>query len=347
MRSIKNVMFLGKFDANMVVRILIFLISAIAYCLFYALNEPELFNSSAPPIALAIKNNDTQSFISLIETADLKMKSGTGQTILSLAVREVNYTFTQNLLDMGANPNARSDFADRPVIYEAAASVCYPSFDRSKEVALRIVKLLIRFGADVNARNYNGEPAIIWAAKCGSAQLASLLIDNGANVNIVSNRSAAPLHQAIHESRRSKSFETIETLILAGANPYVKNSDQEFGKSAIEWAKIYKDNELLRILEESNSKAVLEADLSGRASISYKSRRIKSKLYEYGISVPVTKINIVANNTIYILFLPSILALLAGLARRDKPFLYIGAVQVGIISTGAPIVLIIAAASGS
>jgi ankyrin repeat protein len=325
----------------MLIRISLLLVSAVLYYFFYILHEPGGLNSGSNPLARAIKENDSSAFYSAIKTEDLELKIGQGSNPLTLAINGVNLAFVEGLLKKGANPNSRTDYSDRPAIYQAAASVCYPGYNRSKDIALDIVKQLIAYGADVNARNIRGETAIMWAAKCGNPKLASLLIDNGAKVNIISSESTVPLHHAIHESRRSKSFETIEVLIAAGANPYIKNSEKEFGKTAIEWAEKYKDTKLRSVLEKSDSETQLEAYTSERTTLTYEARRIESKLYEYGLSVSASRYNFITDNTIIILFLPSFLALLTGMVKKDNFFLIVSAVQTGAIFIGTPILLII------
>ncbi|OQX19579.1 MAG: hypothetical protein BWK76_03970 [Desulfobulbaceae bacterium A2] len=315
----------------MLTRITVLILSIVLYSFFYVLTAPGWFYIKDTPLVYAIKQNDSKAFNSLLETEDFEIKDGVGATPLSVAVDEVNYKFTKELLEKGANPNARSDFADRPIIYEAAASVCYPRFNRSKDTAREIVKLLIKYGADVNARAIGGGTAILWAAGCGDSTLTTILIDNGANVNIVSKEGLPPLHQAIHESRRSKSYETIEALITGGANPHVKDSEANYGKTAIELAKEYDDFKLVNILEKSNSDASLSSYSSERMTLTHEALRIESIFYRYGIYLPANKINFITRYPIIILILPSLVAGLTGIVKKDVFLVSAGAVQLFII----------------
>ncbi|MBU3947153.1 MAG: ankyrin repeat domain-containing protein [Proteobacteria bacterium] len=326
----------------MLTRLTVLILSIVLYSFFYVLTAPGWFYIKDTPLACAIKQNDPHTFNSLLETEDFEIKDGSGNTPLSIAVDEVNYNFTKELLEKGANPNARSDFADRPIICEAASRVCYPRFNRSKDTARDIVKLLIKYGADVNARTILGETAILRAARCGDAKLSTILIKNGANVNIFS-RQGVPLHQAIYKSRRSKSYETIEALIAGGANPRVKNYKKDYGKTAIDLAKGYNDLKLLKILEKSNSTASLSSYTSERTTLTYKDRRIESILYRYGIYLPAYKINFITKYPFLfiILMLPTLIACLTGVVKKDVFLITAGALQPHIIVAGFILILFI------
>jgi uncharacterized protein len=48
-----------------------------------------------------------------------------------------------------------------------------------------LVKLCLRYGADVERRNHDGETALGYAASCGSLEMVRLLVEAGADVNAI------------------------------------------------------------------------------------------------------------------------------------------------------------------
>src|SRR3989338_5994357 len=53
---------------------------------------------------------------------------------------------------------------------------------------------LIEQGADVNAKDNNGQTPLHWAASNGNKEAAELLISKGADVNAKDNNGQTPLH---------------------------------------------------------------------------------------------------------------------------------------------------------
>lgn len=326
---------------KILVRILLLFVFILLYWSFYLFNFPNALNSRETTLLInAIKNNDNEAFYSLVETEDLEIKDGYGYAPLSIAIDTINYNFVKKLIAKGANVNARSDNCGSPVIKTAAASVCYPRFNRNKEIALDTVRLLIKNGADINARNCVGRTALLTAVDCSEKDLVDLLLSNGANANVLTNGNILPLHQAIYMSRKNESLEIIKSLIEAGANPYVKNSEKEYGKTAIELAEEYKDKQLLRILMQSKSKIAPFPYIDKRNIITTEARRAESILYQYGVIFPVASINYIAKISSIFIILPMFISFILGLFIKDKFLVNIAYLQ-GIIIFGVPILILL------
>ena len=105
--------------------------------------------------------------------------------------------FVHELVKMGAKPKAK--LGDRKI---APLHRCNDP---------QIVAALIKVGADVNAKDYQGYTPL---HLCNNAEVAKLLIDAGANVNALNMNGVTPLHFA-------ENVEVARLLINSKANPNV------------------------------------------------------------------------------------------------------------------------------
>ena len=77
------------------------------------------------------------------------------------------------------------------------------------------MRCVIRFGADVNARDDNGRPMLFWAIIDNDApiELVRILLEAGADVNARDDNNRSMLYWAIIEDN----LEVIQILVDAGA----------------------------------------------------------------------------------------------------------------------------------
>jgi ankyrin repeat protein len=94
------------------------------------------------------------------------------------------------------------------------------------------VDRLLDAGADVDARDNQGETPLFSAAFSGSREIAESLIAHGADINAMDREGSTPLHKAAYQSRR----ELVELLIRKGArvNAGTREGATPLHK-AIEW----------------------------------------------------------------------------------------------------------------
>ena len=87
-----------------------------------------------------------------------------------------------------------------------------------KNKDIKLVRLLLKQRADVNASQGDGATALHWAAYVDDLTSADLLIRSGASVNAVNDDGATPLHLAC----TNRSAPMVERLLAAGANANAK-----------------------------------------------------------------------------------------------------------------------------
>ena len=68
------------------------------------------------------------------------------------------------------------------------------------------VSLLLDNGADINAKNRDGQTALHVAAKYGHDAIVSLLLDNGADIEAKNIDGSTPLHRAAKKWSHCNSF---------------------------------------------------------------------------------------------------------------------------------------------
>lgn len=125
--------------------------------------------------------------------ADIDARDNWASTPLMGAVRELEKDIVELLLARGADVNAKTIDGDTVLMY--AVDACGDVDDQMKKKMVshyqiddfekfmiarygknkEIIKLLLAHGADVNAKNNNGESALDIAKKCGKKEIIELL----------------------------------------------------------------------------------------------------------------------------------------------------------------------------
>lgn len=98
----------------------------------------------------------------------------------------------QLFLDKGVNINRADNKGNTPLLMHADISC-----DRD------IIKLLLRAEADINARNSDGNNALMFALKHGDCELARLLIKKGADYNVINEENETPASIAVENGYES------------------------------------------------------------------------------------------------------------------------------------------------
>lgn len=109
---------------------------------------------------------------------------------------------------------------------------------------LEVVDTLLRYGANPNARNHQGDTPLHTRTQ-DPYSVMERLIQKGADVNAQNVQGDTSLHRAVSPSRRGYSLpEAAKLLLLHGANPKLKN---RVGLTPLAIALKSKKPELIRV----------------------------------------------------------------------------------------------------
>lgn len=131
---------------------------------------------------------DTKTISQLLDkTPDLLNSfSADGFTVLGLASFFGHLSLVKLLLDKGANPNIASNNQFKVAPIHSSCAISH----------FEITELLIRHGADINAKQMKGVTPLHSTAHNGQTKLSKLLIDNGADINAKMDDGKTPLFMA-------------------------------------------------------------------------------------------------------------------------------------------------------
>lgn len=109
-------------------------------------------------------------------------------------------------------------------------------------LAVHIIKR-VKNAEDFDLETYIGETALTIACRSSKFDFIQLLLEHGASVNYETKSGRTALIEAVH----ANSYMTVDELVKYGASVSQKSSKHNL--SAIEWARKYKDENVLRVLE--------------------------------------------------------------------------------------------------
>ncbi len=116
-----------------------------------------------------------------------------GATPFLLAAMAGDTNVMRVLVDGGASPLLMSRDKTTPLMMAAGVHRDLSESRVSEGSSLEAVKLALKLGGDVNARNDDGDTALHGAARIKSDAMVQLLVDHGARVNAVNKLGQTPL----------------------------------------------------------------------------------------------------------------------------------------------------------
>lgn len=132
--------------------------------------------------------------------ADCATSDDTGKSPLMVACELAYREIADALLKNGADVHTADRDGNTPLHYVSVdhtviGSIDYRKSEHTKNLKeqVRIAKELVRRGADVNARNGDGETPLHWAARNDRERIWELLIRNGARDDVKNKQGKTPL----------------------------------------------------------------------------------------------------------------------------------------------------------
>ncbi len=127
-----------------------------------------------------------------------------GDTALHFAAAGYRIEIAAQLLEAGADPNARANRrASTPLHYASDGFVPDPNWDENRQV--RMISCLLEAGADIYCADKNGATPLHRAVRTRCAGAVKCLLDAGSNPRAPNKSGSTPFHLAVQNTGRGGS----------------------------------------------------------------------------------------------------------------------------------------------
>lgn len=214
--------------------------------------------SPGSPLAALVKAGGREELVREVLYAGSDLNAywnndhGSGYTSLQVAAQNGDETLVRLFLREGANVNSP---ARGPAGFTALQAICewHPATEEEHHRKMRICRLLIEHGANVNAPPAKqGHTALTFAAMTGDLEVASLLLREGANVNAPPGRHETLATTALDEAAGCGRLDMVKFLLNANALSADRGANGYNG--AIFWAQIRRHSAVADLICEHAAK---------------------------------------------------------------------------------------------
>ena len=236
-----------------------YIISLLLFFSIYSMQEPESVVISQGAKLYSLLGNEgfpTLAFISKLhyiqksdkEIKELNIPDDLKESIIQFKknlAQKFNSIFRKEKLTLEDQDNIRL-LIEMGIVNFKGKYDWTPLLTAAKFGHTEIVKLLIHYGANVNARDIISITALSFAVSSGHNEIVQLLIANGADINIPDKRGMTALMKAAYKGY----IKIAELLINNGANVNAKDKD---GRTALDIAKEYGHTQIAKLLESKTN----------------------------------------------------------------------------------------------
>lgn len=242
------------------------------------------------PLIIAVRTDNIPVAEKLVRAgANTESINNLGETALSIAIRNKNWPMVTALGKAGVNYNVQyedgrtrlhdiisSGRAEKELVaalIEGGADVNIADDSGQTPFTLAVnrgeaelVALMVRHGADVNEVHFNNNsyPALLQAIQMKNDKLAAVLIDGGADVDFIVQKTG---DSALHAAVKSGMKDIVAMLIKRGANVNVRNIFYETPLSEATVNPEGKDLDCARLLAQAGADLNALVSEKGRTSL--------------------------------------------------------------------------------
>lgn len=239
----------------------------ISGCFAFQVNAREDTLSVNEQLFSAVKNNEKEAALILLKKgADPDALNNFGFSSMGYAVMTDKTGIVRILLEHGG---------------DADSETTMPTFDRGMKVLrqfpllllavqkknLEMASLLLDHGADVDAQGHKGATALIIAVNLDRRDMVGLLLSKGADINAqMDDGKTALMWAVLHRNK-----DMVSLLISLGADPSIADKR---GSNAVQYAKQKEDKNIIKQVEDAPVRNVITGTREEVAEKPAKNRRV-------------------------------------------------------------------------